>query len=174
MIDTTNFIKKRPLIVFVSVVLSVVTLMCIVHYERYSVSSEQAKLTSEIKSVASTQIKSVLVEQYDQVPTSFRKEITNPNKVNKVLAYLKLADTKPIVGSHVYPLYKCTMTFNSTSGRVLRVLVEVLSDKPEDAYLSDDFYVRQNDGTFVQYNMKPVYVAGLGSWLIGEVPEGKM
>ncbi|HUO58431.1 MAG TPA: hypothetical protein VMV05_09690 [bacterium] len=133
---------------------------------------EQSMLLDEIKELTEKPINSVLVEPYESSSKKFRKEIKKSDEVKKVADFLKNADKKPTVGGHVLPIYECTVTFISKDKKSTKLLVQVFSDKPSDAYLYHMVSIYDKKGDSSRWATKPVYVAGFGSWLRSEEPGG--
>lgn len=171
-----DLIKKHPfLFVFLFVFYLIIVFGGIAYqnYEdEYSVSPEQARLLIQVKEWGNKSIKSILVEPYEPMGKIFKKEILNPIKLKKVPKFLSCADTKPAVGGHVQTQYECTLTFVSKDGSSFKVLAQICSDKPNDAYLGNNFWTVYKDGTYGQWGMKEVYVPGFGDWLIRNALEG--
>jgi hypothetical protein len=130
-----------------------------------SVSPKQASLLNEIRDVAKKPIKSVVIEPAEPPelsPKRFRKEIIKPFEMKLIGIFLNNATTAPPPGGHVQVPYECTLSFVTRDGLNLKVLAEVDSDKPNDAYLANNFYIRDKNGYFTKWGMKPIYVPGLG------------
>ncbi|HTA77600.1 MAG TPA: hypothetical protein VK791_10610 [bacterium] len=164
-----DYIKRHPLLYLAFCCVAFV----LVYYEVvYAVSPEQARLLAQVKEWGDKSIKSILVEPYEPMGKTFKKKLTSQLDLKKVPGFLASADTKPVVGGHVMTPYECTLTFVSEDGSSLKVLAEVFSDKPTDAYLSNNFWTENKDGTYTQWAMKPVYVPQFGAWLIQNAPEG--
>jgi hypothetical protein len=127
----------------------------------------------EIKKIVSEPIKSLIIEPYDLVPKNFKNEISNIKDLKDVQSFLVNVDVKPVVGGHVYPLFYYKVTFVLVDGTNFKFFVNVYSDKPTDAYFSDNFYTQDKDGDWSQWAMKPVFVPGLGEWLAQKEPRGE-
>jgi len=127
---------------------------------------------SEIKELTEKSLKSVVVEPYEFSTKKFRKEIKKSDEIKKITDFLKIADKQPAVGGHVLPIYECMMTFILNDKKSAKLSVQVFSDKPADAYLSHTVSIYDKKGDSSRWAMKPVYVAGFGSWLRSEESRG--
>ncbi len=175
--NTSEFKKlfyNKPLFLIIYALFCMVLFLSIYYWMRYSVSPEQARLLAQVKDLAKAPIKSIVVEQYELSNKSFRTEISKSPEIKDVQSFLMNADTKPVVGSHVWPIYKCTLTFVLNDGKNVKCLGEVFSDKQSDLYLYNNFSKLLDHGTYVAGAMKPVYVGGFGSWLINKAPKGNI
>lgn len=133
---------------------------------------EQGMLLNEIKVLTDKPLKSVVMESYEFSTKKFRKEIKKSDEIKKIHDFLKDADKKSPVGGHVLPIYECTMTFILKDKKSTKLLVQVFSDKPSDAFLSHMVSIYDKKGDSSRWAMKPVYVAGFGSWLRSKEPKG--
>ena len=138
--------------------------------ERYSVSPEQHKLLDEIKNLPERGIEKIEIEQYDTAPKTFKKFVSKPSEITTVKGFLAKANTMPFVGDHVHSVDGYTITFIYNNGKELKVLADIYSDKPADAYLATNFYSPEKGRVY----MKPIYVPGFGTWLVNAEPKGEL
>lgn len=128
-------------------------------------------LLTKVGALAADKVQKITITPDDLSTKQFQIEITAQDDIQYVMQLLSRADTK-LNDSHNTPIYDCTLTFTTSTGTV-RLLASVRQFDPNDCYLTDLFYTKISDGTYVRGNPPTIRIPELGSWLMQREPNGK-
>ena len=104
------------------------------------------------------------------VQNNLGTEITAQNDIQHVMGLLSHGDTQ-LNDGHNTPIYDCTLTFTTSTGTV-SFLASARQYDPNDCYMTDLFFTKMSDGTYVRGNPPTIRIPDLGGWLMQREPKG--
>jgi hypothetical protein len=131
---------------------------------------QTSTLLAKVDTLAIGKIQKITITPDELSSQQFQTEITSQDDIQYVMGLLSHADTNS-GGGHNTPIYECTLTF-ATSTDTSRFLVSARQYDPNDGYMTDLFYTKLSNGTYIRGNPPTIRVPDLGRWLMQREPKG--
>jgi hypothetical protein len=133
------------------------------YHEDKILDAEQKIFLAEVHHLGSSTI--VRLEVASGHRRKGRTNILAPHDIQRVQAFLKHADPHYLSG-YRQAIWDCMITVTLEEETVLQFLGTVYEEHPLDLFLTDNLYIKREDGSYTRRAKRPVRVKGLGEWLL--------